>query len=134
MTGDNRHTNARAEIAAARDALRVAEAAIGLGVRRDAMSRTYYAVFHAARALLLLEGVEPKTHAGVSRMVGEYLVRPGKLDAHAGMVFTRLQAYRQASDYSYAFEIAEADAIAELAEARAFVDRATAAVTAFVVK
>lgn len=124
MTGANRAANARAEINAARDALRVAEAALGLGIRRDAMSRIYYAVFHAARALLLLEGVEPKTHAGVGRMLAEHLVRAGKLDAHAGLLVTRLQAYRQASDYSYAFEIDASDATNELAAARAFVDRA----------
>jgi uncharacterized protein (UPF0332 family) len=130
MTGANRAANARAEIAAARDALRVAEAALGLGIRRDAMSRLYYAVFHAARALLLLEGVEPKTHAGVARMLAEHLVRPGKLDAHAGLLVTRLQAYRQASDYSYAFEIDAGDAASELAAARAFVEHAAGHVEA----
>jgi uncharacterized protein (UPF0332 family) len=128
MTGENRVANARHEIAAARDALRVSEAALGLGIRRDAMSRAYYAAFHAARALLLLEGVEPKTHAGLSRMVGEHLVRPGKLTAHAALLLTRLQAYRQASDYSYAFEIDEADAASELTAARAFVEHAAKAV------
>jgi uncharacterized protein len=131
MTGDNRAANARAELASARDALRVAAAALGLGIRRDAMSRTYYAVFHAARALLLLEGLEPKTHGGVARMVGEHLVRAGKLDAHSGLVVTRLQAYRQASDYSYVFEIDEADAKMELMAAEAFVERASKAVEAF---
>jgi uncharacterized protein (UPF0332 family) len=132
VTGDNRAANARAEIVAARDALRVAVAALGLGIRRDAMSRTYYAVFHAARALLLLEGLEPKTQGGVGRMVGEHLVRTGKLDGHSGLVLTRLQAYRQASDYSYVFEIDEADARTELAAAEAFVERAAKIVDAFV--
>ena len=124
MTGDNRAANARAEVVAARDALRVAAAALGLGIRRDAMSRAYYAVFHAARALLLLEGLEPKTHARVGRMVGAHLVRTGKLDAHSGLVVTRLQAYRQASDYSYVFEIDEVEAKAEIAAAEVFVEQA----------
>jgi uncharacterized protein (UPF0332 family) len=128
VTGENRLANAVAEVSAARDALRVAEAALGLGIRRDAMSRTYYAVFHAARALLLLEGLEPKTHAGVLRMLGEHLLRAGKLDAASLALVTRLQAYRQASDYAYAFDIESVDAAAEIASARTFVDRAAAAV------
>jgi uncharacterized protein (UPF0332 family) len=122
MTRENRIANARAEIASARDALRVAEAALGIGVRRDAMSRAYYAIFHAARALLLLEGVEPKTHSG------EELVRAGKLDAKSGLLFTRMQAYRQASDYAYVFAIDAEDARKELDEARTFVERAASAV------
>lgn len=128
MTGENRLANAVAEVSAARDALRVADAALGLGIRRDAMSRAYYAVFHAARALLLLEGVEPKTHAGVLRMLGEYLLRAGKLDAASLGLVTRLQAYRQASDYAYAFDIDSVDAQDEIADARAFVERAAAEV------
>jgi uncharacterized protein (UPF0332 family) len=94
------------------------------------MSRAYYAVFHAARALLLLEGAEPKTHAGVARMIGEQLVRSGKLDAKSALRFTRLQAYRQASDYAYAFAIDLDDARRELAEAKAFVQQAAGAVEA----
>ena len=130
MTRENRVANARAEIAAAGDAVRVAEAALAIDVRRDAMSRAYYAAFHAARALLLLEGAEPKTHAGVTRMIGEQLVRAGKMDAKSALLVTRLQAYRQASDYAYAFAIDLDDARKELAEVRAFVERAALIVEA----
>lgn len=69
MTNENRLLNATAELAAADDALKVARAAVGLGIARDAMSRTYYAAFHAARSLLLLEGLEPKTQARISLSV-----------------------------------------------------------------
>ena len=130
VTRENRIANARAEIGSARDAVRVAEAALAIDVRRDAMSRAYYAVFHAARALLLLEGAEPKTHGGVSRMIGEQLVRAGKMDSKSALLVTRLQAYRQASDYSYAFAIDLDDARNELAHVRAFVEHAALAVEA----
>ena len=94
------------------------------------MSRAYYAVFHAARALLLLEGAEPKTHAGITRMIGEHLVRAGKMDSKSALLVTRLQAYRQASDYAYDFAIDLDDASGELAQARAFVEHAALAVEA----
>jgi uncharacterized protein len=130
VTNDNRLANAAIEIATARDALRVAEAALGVGARRDAMSRTYYAAFHAARALLLLEGVEAKTHAGLLRLVAEHIVRAGKLGPDTNLLLTRLQAYRQAADYAYVFDIAEDDAKRELEAARAFVEAAAARCTA----
>jgi len=130
VTGPNRLENARAEIQAARDALAVSTAALSLGIHRDAMSRAYYAVFHAARALLLLEGVEPKTHAGVHRMVGEQLVRTQKLSPHEALTLTRLQAYRAESDYGYSFVIDAADAEKEIDAARTFVEHAAARVVA----
>ena len=129
MTKANALANALAELSAADDALKVAEAALGLGIKRDAMSRTYYAAFHAARALLLLEGLEPKTHAGVLRMLSEHLIRSGKLEARFGMALTRVQAYRQAADYSYSFDGSSEDVAHEIAEARELIARARAAVS-----
>ena len=130
MTGENRRANAEAEMASALEALRAAEALLSLALLRDAMSRAYYAVFHAARALLLLEGLEAKTHAGVLRFVATDLVRTGKLDARANLLLAKLHAFRQASDYAYAFDIAASDAGEEIAQARAFVEAASSTVGA----
>ena len=130
MTGENRLENARREISAALDALRVAEAALGLGILRDAMSRAYYAVFHAARALVLLEGHEAKTHAGLLRLLNEHVIRAGKLERRYNLVVVRLQAYRLASDYAYGFELAEEDARVEIDAARDMVERARTLVDA----
>ena len=132
MTHENSLANARRELAIAADALRVARAALELGIVRDALSRAYYAVFHGVRALLLLDGLEPKTHSGVGRLFSDQWVRVGRVPSSWMLVFTRLQAYRSASDYSYAFDIelgagaAEVEAAAELLAAMtAIVERAT---------
>ena len=52
------------------------------------------------------------------------------MDAKSALLVTRLQAYRQASDYAYAFAIDLDDARRELGEVRAFVERAAFAVEA----
>ena len=130
MTGPNRLSNARAEIAPAADALRVAQAARDLGIYRDAMSRAYYAAFHAARALVLLEGEEPRTHGGLSRLFNDHVVRTGKLEARYNLLLTRLQAYRQASDYAFDFALAEDDVRSEIDAAAELVDRARGIVEA----
>jgi uncharacterized protein len=130
VTGENRDANASAELMSADDALRVAEAALGLGIVRDAMSRAYFAAFHAARALLLLEGLEPKTHAGVATLMGRHLVVPGKLESRFSLLLTRLQAYRQASDYAYSFVASVDDVRIELDATRELVELARTAVAA----
>jgi uncharacterized protein (UPF0332 family) len=129
MTDENRLANARAEIESARDALRVAEAALGLGIPRDAMSRTYYAAFHAARALLLLEGLEAKTHGGLAHLFNTHLVRSGRLEPRFNLLLARLFSYRQASDYGYAFTLGVAEVRGEIEAARELADLAERAVS-----
>ena len=63
------------------DALQAASALLQLGLHNDAVSRAYYAAFHYARALLLLEGLEPKTHRGVVALLLEHYESPGRLEA-----------------------------------------------------
>jgi uncharacterized protein (UPF0332 family) len=64
---------AESELAAAAEALRAAMALLGLGLTRDAISRLYYAVFHAARAALVSRGLHAKTHSGQrSRFVATF--------------------------------------------------------------
>jgi uncharacterized protein len=123
VTGENREANARQELASARDALKVARAALALEIPRDAMSRAYYAAFHAVRALLLTEGVEPKSHAGLVRLFGEHWIRPGKLPTRDNLLLTRMGAYRQASDYSYGFPLGMEETGAEIECVAEFVDR-----------
>jgi uncharacterized protein (UPF0332 family) len=98
MTRENAIVNAQNELAVARDASRVARAALELGIARDALSRAYYSAFHAARALLLLDGIEPKTHSGVLGMFSAHWVKTGRMESAQVLVLTRLQSYRLASD------------------------------------
>lgn len=70
------------------------------GLYRDAVSRAYYAMFFAARALLSTEGLHPKSHGGVIQALGERFVKTGILDAEtAGHLGFGLQS-RQRADYS----------------------------------
>ena len=50
----------------------------------DAASRAYYAVFHAASALLLAQNLEFKSHAGVLRAISLNFVKPGILETSVG--------------------------------------------------
>ena len=45
----------------------------------DALSRAYYAILHAARAVLLAEGVNVTSHRAVRRLFGQHLIKSGKL-------------------------------------------------------
>ena len=47
------------------------------GYAEDAVSRTYYAILHAAKAALLAHGVTVDSHAALRRQFGQHLVRSG---------------------------------------------------------
>ena len=124
MTEANRVTNARAEAALGDDALRAANALLQLGLHNDAVSRAYYAAFHYARALLLLEGLEPKTHRGVVALLLERYERPGRLEPGAVSILARLQTFRGLADYDTSERIAKERAEAEVDAAQLFVEKA----------
>lgn len=78
----------------AQDRLAAAETLVEGGYHPDAVSRAYYGVFEAARALLLLEGVETATHAGVGNRLGFHYRED--IDTRT---FTRLRQEREGCDY-----------------------------------
>jgi uncharacterized protein (UPF0332 family) len=105
LTTENKKTNIKEELARAQDCLRSAALLDAHGQTADAVSRLYYYVYHAVRALLLSKGLEPKTHEGTVRLLGLHFVKPGILDVKASHVFPKLMKYREEADYnpSYVF-------------------------------
>ena len=124
MTEANRLANARAEAARGDDALRAASALVELGLHNDAVSRAYYAAFHYARALLLVAGLEPKTHRGVVSLLLEHYEKPGRLEPGAVSILARLQTFRGLADYDASERLAKERAETEVAAARLFVEKA----------
>ena len=55
---------ARAELLDSDEALQAAATLIETGTLRSAASRIYYAMFHAARAALTVNGIHARTHSG----------------------------------------------------------------------
>lgn len=70
----------------------------------DALSRAYYAILHAARAVLLAEGVNVTSHRAVRRLFGQHLIKPGKLSAHLATILAEEQDDRILADYDVLFD------------------------------
>jgi len=65
----------------------------------DAISRAYYAAFHAATAALLALGFEAKTHGGLRALFGLHVVQAGLAGRDAGRALEDLYDRRRRSDY-----------------------------------
>ncbi len=63
------------------------------------IASSYYSIYHAAKALLLLKGVDPKTHEGVERMFSLYYIKTKEFDLKVGRAIGRLMKMREEADY-----------------------------------
>jgi uncharacterized protein (UPF0332 family) len=59
----------------------------------------YYAVYHAAKAALLLKGVIPQSHEGIERMFSLYYVKTKEIEVDIGRIIGRLMKLREEADY-----------------------------------
>jgi uncharacterized protein (UPF0332 family) len=130
VTGANKRANIAAELARAEDALRAARVLIDAALLHDAESRLYYGIYHATVALLLVEGLEPRSHAATGGMLGLHFVKTGRMDAEDARLFARIQKYRLEADYGRNFVLTEAALRQDLDACEGFVTRARAIIAA----
>jgi uncharacterized protein (UPF0332 family) len=123
VTPEGRREAAQEELRLADDELEVTQHLLETGHFRVALSRAYFAVFHAVRALLYAEGLEPRTHGGVQHLWNLHFVRAGRYEASTSRLLARLQKFRQEADYAQAFVVDESGAREEIAGARELVER-----------
>lgn len=121
MTNEGREASAAEERARAREELRAAAQLLGSGLARIALTRAYFACFHAARAALFQKNIEPKSNVGAITLFNLHFVKNGQVPIGASALLARLQKYREAADYGEAFFVDDALVGAELDAATEFV-------------
>lgn len=104
--------------------LEVAERLLKSGDYEDAVSRAYYAVFHATQALLLTEGQHAETHKGVVSLFGLLFVKTGKFNKNLGKYLANLKDDRENGDYEVFSFMDEESAETALREAKEFLKEA----------
>lgn len=84
----------------------------------DAVNRAYFTAYRSARAYLVRQGLEPRTHSGTIQQFGEHGVQPGDFDPAMGKIISRLEQERIRADYvaDPDFTSAEAERLVEDAD------------------
>lgn len=93
------------------------------GFRADSISRSYYAMFHAATAVLLLLGVERSSHKALISAFGEFVVKRGLMEIQYHGYLRKAFEARSESDYLPSSSETAEDASAILEQAGDFVRR-----------
>ena len=111
------------ELTRAKKALLAAKTLLENQLYEDCVSRAYYAVLHAAKAALAMEGVEPQAHRAARRMFGLHLVKTGKIEKDFARILTAEQEDREIGDYDIHIEIEQDTALKRVLDAEKFVQR-----------
>lgn len=85
-------------------------------------NRSYYAVFHAIRAVLALDGFDSKKHSGVIAEFQKQYIKDGTFDKEMSAIIRRLFLARNNSDYDDFFVIAKDEAIKQYNDACMFLE------------
>lgn len=83
----------------AREALEDAQVLLMRNRNSGAVSRGYYAMYHAASAMLLREGLTIEKHAAVKAKFGESFVKRGLVDSKFGRYLNLALKLREDADY-----------------------------------
>ncbi len=89
----------------------------------SAVNRAYYAIFYAANALLVTEGLERGKHSGVIALFRERFVKTGIIEVQYSRIYGRVMDDRHTSDYEVGLPVETRVAEKDMADARLFVER-----------
>lgn len=120
MTEPSRPEEVPAELLRAEKSLDAARSLLKDNFLEDALSRAYYAILHAARAVLLAEGVSVSSHRAVRRLFGRHLIKPGKLAVRLAKILAEEQDDRFLADYDAWFHAERERAEKRVSEAAEF--------------
>lgn len=118
MNERNKRNNIREELERGNQSRQAAQVLAESGLLSDAVSRLYYSVYHALRALLLTKGFEPKTHEGALSLLHRHFIKEKIFTPRSSHIIARLAKYRQEADYNptYVFRLNDYNDFREEAE------------------
>lgn len=77
---------------------------------KDSVSRSYYSMFFAAKAILTMKDIYPETHKGVVLQFGLQFVKNGFVEEMYGRAFRIAKEQRETADYEIDIEVSQEEA------------------------
>lgn len=90
---------------------------------KSSVNRSYYAIFHALRAVNFLEEFDSKKHSGVISHFNEFHVKTGQFDSGISKIIKGSFLIRQEADYEDFYVITADEAAEQINHAEAVLRR-----------
>lgn len=107
----------------AKEDLEASELMLKNGKFSQSINRSYYAIFHAVRALLALDKFDSQKHSGIISYFNQHYVKTGKIEIEFSKMLTSAFKIRSDSDYKDFYVVAQEDAELQLENAKKFLKR-----------
>ena len=104
----------------AKSDLNASKKTLELEMYNTAANRSYYAIFHAARAVLALNGEDYKKHSGVISNFQKNYIKTGVLEKNLSNIIKLAFDIRNECDYEDFYIISRDDVIRQVTEAEIF--------------
>jgi len=92
------------------------------GMHKTSVNRSYYAVLHSARSLLILKGIDPIKHDGVKTMISLHFIRTDLLPREVIDIFKDLMVLRTDVDYGDLEFVGKDEADSAIGKAKRFIE------------
>ena len=93
------------------------------GFYKGAINRSYYAIFHAIRAVNILDGFDDSKHSSVIAHFNQFYVHGGKFDRDTYKLIDSAYRIREKCDYSDFFIASKEDSENQICNAKEFIYR-----------
>ena len=102
----------------AQDDLDSAEKLMELGKYKQALNRSYYAIFHSIRAVNALDGFDSSKHSGVIAHFNQFHVKQGEFSKEISRIIRFASEIREDADYKDFFIASGNEAAEQIDNAR----------------
>lgn len=105
----------------AKEMLDAARENLKIGQLKTSLNRSYYAIFHAIRAINSLDGFDSSKHSGVIAHFNQCYIKVGKLPKDLSVIIKGSSFLREKSDYDDFYIASRKEAKQQLQNAEIFV-------------
>ena len=104
----------------AQECLASAQQLLRSGDYKGSANRSYYAVFHAMRAVLAYDGIDMKRHSGIISEFRRLYIKPGILPEELSVIISEVFDVRTDCDYDDFYVISKEEVLAQAEKAERF--------------
>lgn len=106
----------------AKEMLSAAEGNLKIEQYKTSLNRSYYAIFHAMRAVNIIKGFDSSKHSGVIAFFNKEYIKEGIFDKHLSAIIKNSSFLREKSDYDDFFIASKKDAVEQIENAKIFLN------------
>lgn len=120
MQADDKKALSEAKFDHAKECLDAAKSLLASSNYKSAANRSYYAIFHAMRAVLAFDGIDMKHHSGVISEFRKLYIKTNIFDIKLSQIISVLFDIRTESDYDDFFIISKSEVQEQIENAEYF--------------